>query len=83
MGVKMGDFKVADHELVPKHEILPEKESEKLLKDLNISKKQLPKIKLSDPAIKETEAKAGDIIKITRKSLVAGESIYYRVVTKK
>ncbi|MGH9909957.1 MAG: DNA-directed RNA polymerase subunit RpoH/Rpb5 C-terminal domain-containing protein, partial [Nitrososphaerales archaeon] len=32
------------------------------------------------PALKELGAKPGDMIKITRKSPTAGESIYYRYV---
>lgn len=79
----MKGFDVTKHELIPKHEILPKEEKKKLLKDLNISERQLPKIKKSDPVIKEIEAEVGDVIKITRKSSVAGKSIYYRIVTKK
>ena len=76
------DFKIMDHILVPKHEILSEKEKKALLKKYKISEKQLPKILLSDPVVKEIGAKVGDVIKITRESLVAGKSIYYRIVVK-
>ncbi|MEM2816957.1 MAG: DNA-directed RNA polymerase subunit H [Archaeoglobaceae archaeon] len=69
-----------DHVLVPKHEILREEEVEELLKLLGVSKEQLPKIKASDPIIKEIGAKPGDVVKITRKSLTAGVSIFYRLV---
>jgi len=72
--------RLQDHILVPKHEILGEKEVEELLKFLGVSKEQLPKIKASDPIVKEIGAKPGDVIKITRKSLTAGVSIYYRLV---
>jgi DNA-directed RNA polymerase subunit H (RpoH/RPB5) len=41
------------HILQPKHIKLNEKESEELLKKLNISKSQLPKILLNDPALPE------------------------------
>ena len=78
----MEEFKVTEHDLVPKHEILSEKDANKLLKELNITKKQLPKIYISDPVVEEIKAKVGNIIKITRKSLVSGENIYYRVVIK-
>ena len=81
-GVYMEEFKISEHVLVPKHEILSEKEEKKLLKELNISKKQLPRIFISDPLVEEIKAKVGNIIKITRKSLVSGENIYYRVVIK-
>ncbi len=69
-----------DHVLVPKHEILKESEVEELLRLLGISKEQLPKIKSSDPIVKEIGAKPGDIVKITRKSHTAGISIFYRLV---
>ncbi|MFN3383670.1 MAG: DNA-directed RNA polymerase subunit H [Archaeoglobaceae archaeon] len=69
-----------DHVLVPKHEILKEEEVKELLKLLGVSKEQLPKIKASDPIIKEIGAKPGDVVKITRKSLTAGVSIFYRLV---
>ena len=66
------------HILQSKHSKLNEKDSEKLLKDFNISKSQLPKILSTDPALSE-ECIVGDIIKIERKD---GDKInlYYRVV---
>jgi len=62
------------HILQSKHIKLNEKESEDLIKKLNVSKSQLPKILSSDPALPEG-CDVGDIIKIERKS-----GIYYRVV---
>ncbi|MFQ5800132.1 MAG: DNA-directed RNA polymerase subunit H [Candidatus Hydrothermarchaeales archaeon] len=67
------------HDLVPKHEILPEKKAEKLLVKYNISSAQLPSILITDPAIKGLEVKSGDIIKITRNA-VTGTNYAYRVV---
>jgi len=66
------------HILQPKHLKLNEKEIQKLLTDLNLSKSQLPKILLNDPALPEG-CQVGDIIKIERKE---GEKIitYFRVV---
>ena len=66
------------HILQSKHSKLNEKDSEKLLKDFNISKSQLPKILSTDPALPEG-CTLGDIIKIERKD---GDKInlYYRVV---
>lgn len=71
-----------DNELVPKHEILDEKEVEKLLQLYNVTPRQLPKIKEGDPGIMGLDAKIGDIIKITRNELVVGRNIYYRVVVR-
>lgn len=61
------------HILQPKHSKLSKKESEELLLKLNISKVQLPKIFLSDPALPEG-CDRGDIIKIERKE---GDNVYF------
>ena len=66
--------------LVPKHITLSADEKAELMKRLNITPKQLPRIKEEDPAVEAIGAKKGDILKITRNSMVAGEYIYYRVV---
>ena len=62
------------HILQPKHTKLSDKDAEELLKKTNISKSQLPKILVSDPALPEGSV-VGDIIKVDRQ-----ESVYYRVV---
>lgn len=66
------------HILQSKHTKLNEKESEKLLRELNISKAQLPKISFKDSALPEG-CERGDIIKIERKD---GDKIYpyFRIV---
>jgi len=66
------------HVLQPKHSKLNEKDAEELLKKLNVSKSQLPKITQTDKALPEG-CNIGDIIKIERKD---GDKIYlyYRVV---
>lgn len=66
--------------LVPKHEILSGEEKAKLLEELNVHLKQLPKIKKDDPAVLALNAQKGDIIKISRNSSTAGEYFYYRIV---
>lgn len=71
---------VENHFLVPKHNILPKEEAEKLMKELNSSQTQLPLILKNDPAIKKLKAQIGDIIRIERESFTAGKSIYYRIV---
>lgn len=66
------------HILQPKHIKLSEKEIEELLEKLNVSKSQLPKILLNDPALSE-ECSIGDVIKIERKE-EDKINTYYRVV---
>ncbi|MBI2452436.1 DNA-directed RNA polymerase subunit H [Candidatus Pacearchaeota archaeon] len=68
----------ASHILQPRHIKLNQEEKKKLLLKYNISSSQLPKIRVSDPALPEGCA-PGDVVKIERKE---GEKIqtYYRVV---
>jgi DNA-directed RNA polymerase subunit H len=73
-------FNPLNHELSPRYEVLSEEERINLLKKYKIKPSNLPKILDSDPAVKALGAKPGDIIKITRKSELAGESVYYRLV---
>ena len=68
------------HNLVPKHELLTAEQKNEILKELNVSTKDLPKIHSTDASIVEFNAKPGDIIKITRESPSAKEAIYYRAV---
>ena len=67
------------HALQPKHTKLNEKDADEVLKTLNVSKAQLPKILISDVALPEG-ANIGDIIKIERKDSDGKLNIYYRVV---
>ena len=76
----MAEIDVLSHELVPKHEILSEQESEKVLKEYNLKRDQLPKILITDPCVKRINGKVGNIIKITRESPTAGLSEFYRIV---
>ncbi len=62
------------HILQPPHVKISEKEVEELLKKINISKTQLPRILLGDPALPEN-CQIGDVIKIKR-----NEGTYFRVV---
>lgn len=72
---------IFEHELVPKHILLSEEEVKAICETYRIKPWQLPKIRSSDPAVKLLGAKPGDVIKIVRKSPVAGEAISYRYVT--
>jgi len=80
MATKKNPILVPDHVYVPKHEIMIKKESQKILDEFNCTPTELPLIFVTDPAILGLGVKPGDMIKITRKSGTAGESIYYRYV---
>lgn len=67
---------IFNHVLVPKHEVLSDKEKKELLEKYNIKPIQLPKILVKDPCVKALKAKVGDVIKITRDN----KSVYYRIV---
>ena len=80
LATKKNPVLVPDHVYVPKHEIMTKKEAEEVLKKFNCMPTELPLIFVNDPAILGLGIKPGDMIKITRKSPTAGESIYYRYV---
>lgn len=71
---------IEKHSLVPKHIKLTKEEAEEVLNQFNISKKQLPRILKTDPAVTNLDVKQGDIIKIIRGSNTTTESIFYRSV---
>ena len=71
---------IKKHILIPKHQIVSDKEKKELYGKYNISMKELPKILKTDSAVVTLKAKVGDIVKITRKSPTAGEVIFYRGV---
>lgn len=73
-------FNLFDHELVPKHEILPPDEREKLLAKYRVHPYQLPRIRTSDPTVTAIGAKAGDVVRIIRDSATAGKYVAYRYV---
>ncbi|MEE9223314.1 MAG: DNA-directed RNA polymerase subunit H [Thermoplasmata archaeon] len=80
-------FNVMEHQLVPEHRLLSEKEAKKVISDLKISKEQLPKIKFTDPCIKilnqNEEVKEGMVVKIIRASETAGRSMAYRLIIRR
>jgi DNA-directed RNA polymerase subunit H len=73
-------FEIFEHKLVPKHEILTEKEKTEVLAQYKIQPYQMPQIKSADPAVKAIGAKPGDMLRIIRKSATAGEHIAFRYV---
>ena len=73
------------HDFVPEHHLLSEKEAEEVLKELNVDKDKLPKIKADDPAVLYLKqihgnVEEGSIIKVIRKSGTAGDFVAYRLV---
>jgi len=73
-------FNLFEHKLVPKQEILTEEERTALLEKYKVKPYQLPQISSVDPTVKAIGAKPGDVLRIIRKSLTAGEHTAYRYV---
>jgi DNA-directed RNA polymerase subunit H (RpoH/RPB5) len=72
-------FNISKHELVPKHEIIKEDEVKEMMNIYQIKQKsQLPIILRTDPMAKYLDVKSGDVVKVTRISPSAGETIVYR-----
>ncbi len=71
---------LSEHHLVPKHELLSKEEAQKLLTQFGLDFDKLPRMSQEDPMAAEVNAQVGDVIRITRNSLVAGETLYYRRV---
>jgi len=80
MATKKSIVLIPDHVYVPKHEIMDKKHAEEVLEKFHCNPTDLPLIFANDPAIVGLGVKPGDMIKITRKSPTAGESLYYRYV---
>ena len=76
----MVEIDVMSHQLVPNHKVISESDCEEMLRAFKLRKDQLPKILITDTAVKRISAKVGDVIKITRESPTAGVSIFYRMV---
>ena len=68
------------HYLVPEHVLIRKEKANELMTELGIKKSSLPKISKLDPAIKQLKPESGDVVKIIRDSLTAGQATYYRRV---
>jgi DNA-directed RNA polymerase I, II, and III subunit RPABC1 len=73
-------FNITHHEIVPKHILLTQDETDQILKQYQTTRAQLPKLLTTDPVAKYYGMKAGDICKIIRQSPMTGESYYYRIL---
>jgi len=78
--MKKETLSIIGHELVPEHVVINETEVKELLDKYKIKRVQLPKIKVSDPAINGLGAEIGDVVEITRQSRTAGISLSFRLV---
>ena len=73
---------VSQHELVPDHTLLDGDTLEGVLDEYNVRKTDLPKIKRTDPALRDLDAdvQVGDVVKVTRDSRTTDRAIVYRLV---
>jgi DNA-directed RNA polymerase subunit H len=73
---------ISQHELVPEHHVLDGDTVEDVLQEYNIKKTDLPKIKRTDPALRDLDedVEAGDVIKVVRNSRTADQAVVYRLV---
>ncbi len=74
------EYDVSKHVLVPKHLKLSDKEKKELFEKYVADLRDLPRVFKDDPALEGLDVKEGDVIKILRKSLTAGEAVFYRRV---
>ena len=78
--IKRLQFNILDHELVPKHTILPESEVVNIMKKYNITDKiQFPDISRFDPVARAIGLRPGQLCHIVRPSKTAIEANYYRI----
>lgn len=70
---------IIDNNLVPNHILLSDKQAEEILTEYKIKKENLTRILSSDRIAKYYNVKPGQIVKIIRPSITAGEEIAYRV----
>jgi DNA-directed RNA polymerase subunit H (RpoH/RPB5) len=71
---------IAQHHLVPKHLLLSKEQTEQVIDEYKLKKKDMGRIYIDDPMVKYLYAKKDDIIQIIRPSIYSGYSTYYRLV---
>ena len=70
---------VTHHVLVPRHEVMTDKEVAEMMEVFNVkSKANLPLILSSDPVARYLALRPGQVVRITRSSPSAGEYVGYR-----
>jgi DNA-directed RNA polymerase subunit H (RpoH/RPB5) len=70
---------IVENNLVPKHILLSDEEAKNILIEYKINKENLPRILSGDRIAKYYNIKPGQIVKIIRPSITAGNEILYRV----
>jgi DNA-directed RNA polymerase subunit H (RpoH/RPB5) len=70
---------IVENNLVPRHILLSDEEAKNILTEYKINKENLPRILSGDRIAKYYNIKPGQIVKIIRPSITAGEEILYRV----
>jgi DNA-directed RNA polymerase subunit H (RpoH/RPB5) len=70
---------IVDNNLVPKHILLSDEEGKNILTEYKLNKENLPRILSGDRIAKYYNIKPGQIVKIIRPSITAGEEILYRI----
>jgi DNA-directed RNA polymerases I, II, and III subunit RPABC1 len=70
---------ITHHELVPQHIVMTLEEKKKLLARYQLKEIQLPMIQLADPVAHYYGLKRGQVVKIIRKSEMAGWYASYRI----
>jgi DNA-directed RNA polymerase I, II, and III subunit RPABC1 len=75
-------FNITKHEKVPKHILLSEEETGKVLEKFKSTKEQMPVILFEDKIARYLGMLPGKMCKIERKSETAGITEYYRVCAK-
>lgn len=73
-------FNILQHDLVPKMRVMKEDETMQLMTKYNLkTKTQLPQIGRFDPSALALCLRPGDVIEITRDSITAMKTKYYRI----
>ena len=78
------------HHLLPRHEILSEEETKRVLETLETVAERLPKILVGDPGLQTDpkfaaardsgETLTGRLVRVRRPSQTAGEAVAYRLI---
>lgn len=70
---------IVDNYLVPVHIVLTDDEAQKYMDEYSLKKAEFPRILTTDPIAKYYNIKPGQLVKIIRPSITAGEEIALRI----